>query len=145
MDVADPEAASTRRRPRRVLVVAAITLLVVVAAVILTWRFTRTVTVRTCTATAAIGNPVTSSPSSAVDAWWAQRGPQDAQHWSSSDGLTKPYPVSRSDFVQVGDTGWEWRYRDNKAVDINVGHPPGNTATDAWTVIAVNGCTLGDT
>lgn len=123
----------------------ALGVLAVSALAAIAWQRTRPATMRSCTLTAAVSNPIATTPEGAVDAWWAERGPADTEYWISN-GPADPYGpratrATRADFEPINDTQWEWRYSDARAVGVSVGHAPGTG--DAWTVTAVNGCTYG--
>lgn len=89
-----------------------------------------------CVGVGAMGPPAT-SPEAAVDAWWAQSGPQDVQRWIDHDSAP-PQPPTRVDFTRMSDTSWEWRYNDRSSVVADIEA----TESGAWVVSGVGGCTF---
>ena len=136
----DPQrrGAGWRRHCKTTVLAAAV---VAIAALGLTWLWTRPGTLRSCTMTAAISNPAAATPEEAVDAWWAADGAADVAYWRNANRAVEGPPATREDFVQIGDTEWEWRYSETGAVGVAVGPAPDGGAR--WTVAAVNGCGYG--
>ena len=81
--------------------------------------------------TKAASGPVAPTADEAFQAWWGAGGARDAQSTASSgaDPVAEPQV---EDFAQTGERTWEWPFRDDAKVVVQV--------TDEYAVGDVNRC-----
>jgi hypothetical protein len=140
-DAAEKNASARTSRVGARPVVVVILAVAIVVLTALAWTRTHQPVQRMCTLAGAIDTPTAASPTAAFDAWWSTQGPAQVRRWSSFGVVpAEGDQPTRTDFTQLSDTSWEWRYSDTNSIGVDVGVAQNGNPPGVWAVTGVNQC-----